>query len=58
MELNLNNQDYHHAFLYGEKLFYLNPSIEKLYETLVYVQLKQKIGILLALSDKAYSKNN
>ena len=30
MEQNLNNQDYHHAFLYGEKLFNLNPSIEKL----------------------------
>ena len=21
MEINLKNQDYHHAFLYGEKLF-------------------------------------
>ena len=25
MELNLKNQDYHHAFLYGEKLFNLRP---------------------------------
>ena len=57
MELNLNNQDYHHAFLYGEKLFYLNPSIEKLYETLVYISAKTKNwNQLLVLSDKAYSK--
>ena len=34
MEQNLNNHDYHHAFLYGEKLFNLSPSIDKLYETL------------------------
>ncbi len=29
MEQNLKNQDYHHAFLYGEKLFSINPNIEK-----------------------------
>ena len=34
MENNLINEDYHHAFLYGEKLFNLNPKIEKLYDTL------------------------
>ena len=34
MEQNIRAQDYHHAFVYGEKLFYLNPRIDKLYETL------------------------
>ena len=37
MEQNLRNQDYHHAFIYGEKLFYLNPKIDKLYETLINI---------------------
>ena len=42
MEQNLNQQDYHHAFIYGEKLFFLNPKIEKLYDTLIYVIAKTK----------------
>ena len=37
MEQNLRNQDYHHAFIYGEKLFYLNPKIDKLYDTLINI---------------------
>ncbi len=57
MELNLNNQDYHHAFLYGEKLFLLNPNIDKLYETLIHIAAKTKNwGKLIWLSEKAYSK--
>ena len=56
MEQNLKNQDYHHAFLYGEKLFYLNPNIEKLYDTLVYIAAKTKNwNQIISLSDKAYS---
>ncbi len=57
MEMNLNNQDYHHAFLYGEKLFSLNPQIDKLYETLVYIAAKTKNwNQLIIISDKAFSK--
>lgn len=57
MELNLNNQDYHHAFLYGEKLFLLNPNIDKLYETLIHIAAKTRNwGKLIWLSEKAYSK--
>ena len=57
MEQNLNNQDFHHAFIYGEKLFNINPSIEKLYETLTYVIAKTKNWNQLAkITDKAYSK--
>jgi len=57
MEQNLKNQDYHHAFLYGEKLFNINPSIEKLYDTLVYIAARTKNwNQLILLSDKAYSK--
>ena len=37
MKHNLYAQDYHHAFIYGEKLFNINHSIEKLYETLVKI---------------------
>ncbi len=57
MEQNLNYQDYHHAFLYGEKLFSLNPSIEKLYETLTYIIARTKNwNQLILISDRAYSK--
>ena len=56
MEQNLKNHDYHHAFLYGEKLFSLNPNIEKLYETLIFIAAKTKNwNQLISLSDKAYS---
>ena len=55
MEQNLNNGDYHHAFLYGEKLFNINPKIEKLYETLIYICAKTKNwNQLILISDKAY----
>ncbi len=57
MEINLKNQDYHHAFLYGEKLFNLNPFTEKLYETLINIVAKTKNwNQLILISDKAYSK--
>ena len=57
MEHNLNNHDYHHAFLYGEKLFSLSPSIEKLYETLVYIAAKTKNwNQIISISEKAYSQ--
>jgi len=58
MEQNLNNQDYHHAFIYGEKLFYLNPKIEKIYETLVYIVAKTRNwNQLISITDKAYTYN-
>jgi len=37
MEQNLRAQDFHHAFIYGEKLFNLNPRIDKLYDTLINI---------------------
>ena len=37
MEQSLKQQDYHHAFIYGEKLFNLNPKIDKLHETLINI---------------------
>jgi len=57
MEQNLNKQDYHHAFIYGEKLFFLNPNIEKLYDTLIYVIAKTKNwNQLLLITEKAFSQ--
>ena len=57
MEQNLKNQDFHHAFIYGEKLFSLNPQIEKLYQTLVQIISKTRNwNQLVVISDKAYSK--
>ena len=56
MEQSLKQQDYHHAFIYGEKLFLLNPKIEKLYQTLLNIIAKTKNwNQLIHLTDKAYS---
>ena len=56
MEQNLRDQDYHHAFLYGEKLFSINPNIEKLYDTLVFIAAKTKNwNQIISLSEKAFS---
>ena len=56
MEQSLKQQDYHHAFIYGEKLFLLNPKIEKLYQTLLNVIAKTKNwNQLINITDKAYS---
>ena len=56
MEQSLKQQDYHHAFIYGEKLFFINPKIEKLYHTLVNIIAKTKNwNQLTVISDRAYS---
>ncbi len=56
MEQSLKKQDYHHAFIYGEKLFLLNPKIEKLYETLLNIIAKTKNwNQLINITDRAYS---
>ena len=55
MELSLKQQDYHHAFIYGEKLFLLNPKIEKLYDTLLNIIAKTKNwNQLTIITDRAY----
>jgi len=56
MEQSLKQQDYHHAFIYGEKLFLLNPKIDKLYQTLLNIIAKTKNwNQLINITDKAYS---
>ena len=56
MEQSLKQQDYHHAFIYGEKLFLLNPKIDKLYQTLLNIVAKTKNwNQLINITDKAYS---
>ena len=57
MEQYLRAQDYHHAFIYGEKLFYSNPYVDKIYETLVGILSKtNNWQQLINISDKALSK--
>ncbi len=57
MEECLKQQDYHHAFIYGEKLFLLNPKIEKLYATLINIIAKTKNwNQLISITDRAYSQ--
>jgi len=57
MEQYLRAQDYHHAFIYGEKLFNNNPYIEKIYDTLVNIVVKtNNWQQLLTITEKAYSK--
>ena len=58
MEQCLKQHDYHHAFIYGEKLFFLNPKIEKLYQTLINIIAKTKNwNQLTVISDRAYANN-
>ena len=57
MEQYLRSQDYHHAFIYGEKLFNNNPYIEKIYDTLLNIIVKtNNWQQLLIITDKAYTK--
>ena len=58
MEENINKEDYHHAFIYAEKLFQLNPFIDKLYQTLVSIISKTRNwNQLIYISKQAHSKN-
>ena len=57
MEQYLRVQDYHLAFIYGERLFNNNPFIEKIYDTLVSIIAKtNNWQQLLIISDRAFSK--
>ena len=57
MEQYLRAQDYHHAFIYGEKLFNNNPQVDKIYETLVGILSKtNNWQQLINVSEKAISK--
>ena len=57
MEQYLRSQDYHHAFIYGEKLFNNNPYVEKIYDTLLNIIVKtNNWQQLLIITDKAYTK--
>ena len=59
MEVNLKKPRLSPCIFIWRKLFALNPSIDKLYETLTYIAAKTKNwNQLILLSDKAYSKNN
>ena len=56
MEENINKEDYHHAFIYGEKLFQLNPFIDKLYLTLVSIIAKTRNwSQLIHVTKQAYN---
>ena len=57
MEQFLHSQDYHHAFIYGERLFNNNPYVEKIYDTLVNIVVKtNNWQQLIVITEKAYSK--
>ena len=57
MEQYLRAQDYHHAFIYGEKLFNNNPQVDKIYETFVGILSKtNNWQQLINVSEKAISK--
>ena len=57
MEQYIKSQDYHHAFIYGEKLFNQNPNIEKIYDALVNIISKtNNWQQLIYISERAYSK--
>lgn len=56
MEQYIYSQDYHHAFIYGEKLFYRNPYIDKIYDALLNIVSKtNNWQQLIPITEKAYS---
>ena len=68
MEQYLRNQDYHHALIYGEKLFKISPYIEKIYDTLIniigktnnwhnLIKINEKAISLKIISKKTFSIN-
>ena len=68
MKQYLHDQDFHHAFIYCEKLFNLNPEIDKIYETLVniisktnnwqkLIQINEKAIKYRLISKETYSTN-
>ena len=57
MEQYLLSQDYHHAFIYAEKLFNNNPHIEKIYETLLNIIIKtSNWHQLIIITERAFEK--
>ncbi len=58
MEQNFRAEDYHHAFIYAEKLLFINPKIDKLYPSIVNIISKtnnwQK---LIDITNYAYKQN-
>ena len=57
MEQYLRLEDFHHAFIYAEKLFNNNPYIEKIYDTLLNIISKtNNWQQLLFITDKAFAK--
>lgn len=57
MEQYLRAQDFHHAFIYGIKLFNKNPYVEKIYDTLVIIISKtNNWHQLIDITDRAFSK--
>tara|TARA_Y100001970_G_scaffold176384_1_gene214969 strand:+ start:3879 stop:5201 length:1323 start_codon:yes stop_codon:yes gene_type:complete len=55
MEYYLSLQDYHHAFLYAERLFIKNPNIENLYNNILQIIAKtNNWSQLLRISKKAF----
>ena len=56
MKQNLYAQDYHHAFVYGEKLFQKNPGINDLYDSLLNIIGRTKNWYkLIDITDKAFN---
>jgi len=57
MEQYLRAQDFHHAFIYGEKLFKNNPYIENIYDALIQIISKTKNWQeLLSITEIAFNK--
>jgi len=55
MNQNLYAQDYHHAFIYGERLFNINHQIDKIYDTLLNIISKtNNWHKLVQINEKAF----
>ena len=42
LEQNLKMQDYHHAMIYAEQIYNINPKLNWIYETFVQIIIKTR----------------
>jgi len=58
LEQNLKKQDYHHALIYAEDIYNINPKLEWIYKTIRIIIIKTKNWQkLLAIDKDAFNRN-
>ena len=57
LELNLRNQDYHHALVYAEQIYNINHKLDWIYQTIINILTKTRNWQkLININDDAFNK--